>query len=101
MNGPPLVIYGSLRRWSAQHFRATLQAYFLPASLMVALGYRASGLWTASVTHSYLLSLMVLLPALLLGRFINSRLHGDRFQRVLYFGLIAVALLLFSESLRG
>ena len=101
MNGPPLVIYGSLRRWSAQHFRATLQAYFLPASLMVALGYRASGLWTASVTHSYLLSLIVLLPALLLGRFINSRLHGDRFQRVLYFSLIAVALLLFSESLRG
>jgi len=33
MNGPPLAIYGSLRRWSPEHFRATLQAYFLPASL--------------------------------------------------------------------
>ena len=33
MNGPPLVIYGSLRRWSPQHFRATLQGYsFRPAS---------------------------------------------------------------------
>ena len=29
MNGPPLVIYGAMRRWSAQHFRATLQGYFL------------------------------------------------------------------------
>jgi uncharacterized membrane protein YfcA len=29
MNGPSLVVYGSLRRWSAEHFRATLQAYFL------------------------------------------------------------------------
>ena len=28
MNGPPLVIYGAMRRWSAQHFRATLQAVF-------------------------------------------------------------------------
>ena len=28
MNGPPLAIYGSMRRWSAQHFRATLQGYF-------------------------------------------------------------------------
>jgi uncharacterized protein len=28
MNGPPLVIYGSLRGWTAQHFRATLQANF-------------------------------------------------------------------------
>ncbi|HEU5458078.1 MAG TPA: sulfite exporter TauE/SafE family protein, partial [Terracidiphilus sp.] len=34
MNGPPLVVYGSLRRWSPQHFRATLQAYFLPASVL-------------------------------------------------------------------
>src|SRR5262249_51239910 len=27
MNGPPLVIYGSLRGWSPEHFRATLQGY--------------------------------------------------------------------------
>jgi len=26
MNGPPLAIYGALRKWSPQHFRATLQA---------------------------------------------------------------------------
>src|SRR5262249_25397617 len=34
MNGPPLVVYGSLRHWSPEHFRATLQGYFLPASLL-------------------------------------------------------------------
>ncbi|HWK99616.1 MAG TPA: sulfite exporter TauE/SafE family protein, partial [Parapedobacter sp.] len=34
LNGPPLVVYGAMRKWSAQHFRATLQGYFLPASLM-------------------------------------------------------------------
>jgi uncharacterized protein len=28
MNGPPLAVYGAMRRWSAQHFRATLQGYF-------------------------------------------------------------------------
>ena len=39
MNGPPLVIYGALRRWSPQHFRATLQGYFLPASLAGLGGY--------------------------------------------------------------
>jgi uncharacterized membrane protein YfcA len=33
MNGPPLAIYGALRRWSPQRFRATLQGYFLAASL--------------------------------------------------------------------
>lgn len=99
MNGPPLVVYGTLRRWSAQQFRATLQAYFLPASLMVAVGYRATGLWTPAVTHNYLLCLPVLVPALLLGRSFNRRMDHERFQRLLYFGLIVVALLLLRPSL--
>jgi hypothetical protein len=33
MNGPPLVIYGSLRQWSAEQFRATLRV-ISPASLL-------------------------------------------------------------------
>ena len=44
MNGPPLAIYGALRRWSPQHFRATLQGYFLPASLVGLAGYVVLGL---------------------------------------------------------
>jgi uncharacterized membrane protein YfcA len=47
MNGPPLVIYGSLRGWSPQHFRATLQAYFLPASILGMAGY-----WSVSIRAS-------------------------------------------------
>ncbi|MGO9077389.1 MAG: sulfite exporter TauE/SafE family protein, partial [Terriglobales bacterium] len=59
MNGPPLVIYGAMRRWSAQHFRATLQGYFLPASIIGMAGYWLAGLWTPAVNHYYLLSLPV------------------------------------------
>ncbi len=99
MNGPPLVVYGTLRRWNAQQFRATLQAYFLPASLMVAVGYRAVGLWTPVVTHDYWLSLPVLIPALMLGRYFNQRMDRERFQHLLYFALIVVALLLLRRSL--
>jgi uncharacterized membrane protein YfcA len=51
MNGPPLVMYGTLRRWSAEHFRATLQGYFLPASLVGMLGYWLAGLWVSTVTR--------------------------------------------------
>src|SRR6478609_8039794 len=45
MNGPPLVAYGTLRRWSPERFRATLQGYFLPASLVGMIGYWLAGLW--------------------------------------------------------
>jgi uncharacterized membrane protein YfcA len=57
MNGPPLVIYGAMRRWSPQHFRATLQGYFLPASMAAMAGYWLAGLWVPAVTHYYAISL--------------------------------------------
>ena len=101
MNGPPLVIYGAMRRWSAQHFRATLQAYFLPASVIGMGGYWLAGLWVPAVTHYYLLSLPVLLPAVWLGRVVNHRLHGDVFLKYVYAGLAVIGVVLLAESVRG
>lgn len=100
MNGPPLVIYGALRRWPAQEFRATLQAYFLPASALAMIGYWYAGLWVPPVTRDYLLSLPVMIPAVLLGRAINHRLHGDRFLKIVYAGLICIGALLVVQALR-
>ena len=100
MNGPPLVIYGAMRRWSAQHFRATLQGYFLPASLIGMAGYWLAGLWVPAVTHYYLLSLPVLLPAIWLGRVVNHRLHGEAFLRYVYVGLAGIGAVLLVQSVR-
>jgi hypothetical protein len=101
MNGPALVIYGAMRRWSAQHFRATLQAYFLPASVIGMGGYWLAGLWVPAVTHYYLLSLPVLLPAVWLGRVVNHHLHGDVFLKYVYAGLAVIGLVLLAESVHG
>lgn len=100
MNGPPLVVYGAMRRWSAQHFRATLQGYFLPASLIGMGGYWLAGLWVPAVTHLYLLSLPALLPAIWLGRAVNHRLHGDAFLRLVYLGLAIIGVVLLAQSVR-
>ena len=99
MNGPPLVVYGSIRGWTAQHFRATLQAYFLPASVLGMAGYLSAGIWTHVVTKDYLLCLPVLLPAVLLGRAINHRLSANAFSRYIYVGLAAIGLSLILQSL--
>ncbi len=101
MNGPPLVIYGAMRRWSAQHFRATLQGYFLPASILGMAGYWWKGLWIPSVTHYYLISLPATLPAILLGRAVNRRLHGEAFLKYVYLGLAAIGAVLLAQALRG
>lgn len=100
MNGPPLVIYGSMRRWSAQHFRATLQAYFLPASIVGIAGYWLAGLWTSAVTHDYLLSLPAAIPAVFLGRFANHRLSGDVFTKCVYAGLCGIGALLLLQTFK-
>jgi uncharacterized protein len=101
MNGPPLVIYGAMRRWSTQHFRATLQGYFLPASIIGMAGYWLDGLWTPAVTHYYLLSLPVTLLGIFCGRVINHRMHGEAFLKYIYVGLAGTGVLLLIQAAAG
>ena len=100
MNGPPLVVYGAMRRWSPPYFRATLQGYFLPASAVAMAGYWFAGLWVPAVTHYYLLSLPVAVPAIFLGRAANHRLRGDSFLVYVHGGLVCVGLLLLVQAIR-
>ena len=101
MNGPPLVVYGAMRRWSAQHFRATLQGYFLPASVIGMIGYWMAGLWTSRVTHYYLLSLPVTLVGVYAGRAINHRIQGEAFVKYLYFALAGIGAVLLAQAVSG
>lgn len=98
MNGPPLAIYGSLRRWSPQHFRATLQGYFLPASLAGLAGYLALDMWTIDITRYFLLSLVPIALAILLGRAINERMKEQSFFCVVYLGLMGVGVILIAQA---
>lgn len=99
LNGPPLVIYGALRQWSAQHFRATLQGYFLPASMLGMLGYWYKGLWVPEVTKLYLISLPFFLIAVFLGKKLNQQLSDQRFLNLIYAGLIVIGLILLFDAL--
>ena len=101
MNGPPLVLYGTLRGWSPQRFRATLQGYFLPASAAALAGYALAGLWTTSVTRYYLVSLPGVLVAIVLGRAVNARIRAGAFVRWVNLGLLIISLVLIGGSLQG
>ncbi len=101
MNGPPLAVYGALRRWPPEQFRATLQGYFLPASLAGMAGYCAAGLYTSDVFRFYLVSLPGALAAIFLARVINRRMKAQMFIRFVHFGLIAVGAVLLAQSVWG
>ena len=98
MNGPPLVIYGTLRKWTPQHFRATLQGYFLPASMAGMCGYWIAGLWTPTVTRYYVTSLPLVVAAIFLGRAVNQRMNGHSFLLYVHGGLILIGALLLVQT---
>jgi uncharacterized membrane protein YfcA len=100
MNGPPLAIYGALRGWTPERFRATLQGYFLPASLLGLAGYGAAGLLTGEVGRLALWSLPAIAAGIFAGRQLSRRLSAQRFASALHGGLIFVALLLLFQGAR-
>jgi uncharacterized protein len=101
MNGPPLVVYGVLRRWQPAQFRATLQGYFLIASIVGMAGYALTGLWTRTVSGYFLLSLPLALIAIFLGRAIHSRLSSARFLISVNVGLALIGALLLKQAVHA
>ncbi|CAN5829517.1 sulfite exporter TauE/SafE family protein [soil metagenome] len=93
--GPPVVIYGTLRRWSPEEFRSTLQLYFLVTSAFAMLGHAVAGLWTSKILWFYLASLPALLLGLYLGDKINLMIPKQLFNRIIYGMLIVTGLLFF------
>jgi uncharacterized membrane protein YfcA len=100
LNGPPLVVYGNLRRWSPQQFRATLQAYFLPASLIGLAGYTAKGFLDATVIGNFGICLPATIPAVFLGRYLNRKLDGRAFYTYVHCGLIVIGMTLIAVTVK-
>lgn len=93
-NGPPVVIYGMLREWPAERFRATLQGYLLPTGLLILLGHGAAGLWTGQVLKLYAFSLPPMLLGVWLGGRVNRSVPGSIFRQIVYISLIVMGGLL-------
>lgn len=94
-NGPPVIVYGVLRHWSPERFRATLQGYFFPSGLFVLLSHGLAGLWTPDVLRLYLCALPLVLLAIWLGERLSRRIRGEQFQRIVYAGLVVLGLFMF------
>ena len=93
-NSPPVVVFGTLRRWQPDVFRATLQAYFVPLALVVWAGHGVTGLWTRDVVIAFALYFPFGLVALWAGHRVATRIPAAAFQRALYIAVIALGALL-------
>lgn len=98
-NGPPVVIYGALRRWRPDELRATLQGYFLPSSIIIVAGHGVGGLWTPVVLNDFLLTLPATLLALLLGKRLHRMITPGQFDRLIHATLVVIGFLLLYKAL--
>jgi uncharacterized membrane protein YfcA len=94
IGGPPVVLYGALRGWSAPRFRGTLQGYFLVTSIVIALAQGLGGLWTREVLVLVGASTPGVVAALWWGQGLARRLEPATFDRHLSLVLVALGVLL-------
>lgn len=97
IGGPPVVLYGAMRRWHPARFRATLHGGFLPASVAIAAMQGLGGLWSPRVLTLFVFSIPWVGVAMLLGEKLARRLHPARFDRYLSIVLIALGALLIAR----
>ena len=91
-NGPPVIVYGTCRKWSQDEFKVNLQGFFLLNNFVII----ASHLWRGNITAEVMAYFWYALPALIVG--VLAGLSLDKiitpavFQRVVLFLLLAIGL---------
>ncbi len=93
-SGPPLILYGSLRNWSHQRFRAVLQSLFGFAASIVVFGHFVTGHYTQPVLKLAGYSLPGLLLAVLLGARLDQHIKPEHLKK-----WITIATLILGVSL--
>jgi uncharacterized membrane protein YfcA len=94
VNGPPTILYGALRGWSPQKFRATLSGYLVPSGIIIIAGHGFAGLWTPLVWRYLLLGLPAAALAFWIGSIINKKIHPEKFADTLNYLMLVMGLVM-------
>jgi len=98
-NGPPVALYGALRGWEPEAFRATIQGYLLLTGPAILIGQGAAGLLTGQVLRLYAYALPLIGVAFWMGLKLGRRIPAARFYRWIYGLLLVAGLILLLRSL--
>ena len=94
VSGPVAVLYGGLRRWPPEVFRASLQGYFIATSLLIATSHGVTGLWSAQVWRLYAFALPLTAAAIFAGHKLAKRVPQGRLERLIDVAIVLLGLTL-------
>ena len=93
-SGLVITIYATLRDWSPDRFRSTLQSYFVFTGLLILASHGLAGLWTPYVLRLYVTSLPLVLAGIFLGGKLNRFIPQGQFDGYVNVGLLIIGFLL-------
>ena len=94
-SGVVITIYATLRHWSPDRFRSTLQSYFVFTGLLILASHALAGLWTPDVLRLYVTSLPLVLVGIFLAGKLNRFIPQGQFDGYVNVGLLIMGVLLF------
>ena len=100
-NGPPIVIYSSLKKWNPQNFRATLQGYFFITGILLIISHTVAGNFTSEVLTYFAYCLPVVLLAVIIGGILNKKIPVEQFHKYIYMILIVLGVMLIFNSIKN
>ncbi len=91
-SGPPVIIYGSCRRWPPDEFKGNIQGYFIPITLLALAAHGVSGNYTTAVWQNFLWAIPGIILGLIGGFFISGRLDPGRFRKIVLILLVILGM---------
>lgn len=94
-NGPPVIVYTTLKKWNRDEIIPTLQSFFLVSGIIIAAFHAVNGLYTAAVMKYLLMLLPALGAGVMIGDRLSRRIDQEDFRRVIFVVLILLSFVLF------
>ncbi|MBE2224895.1 MAG: sulfite exporter TauE/SafE family protein, partial [Anaerolineae bacterium] len=89
-SGPPIIIYGSCRRWPPAEFKSNLQGFFLVTSITVIFTHFLSGNFTPVVWYNFFIAIPAILLALFIGFRLDKYIDPLRFRKIVLVTLLVL-----------
>jgi len=92
--GPPVIVYGSMRQWPRDEFRAVLQALFFLNGILVVASHAFAEHLTKQVLVYYLYAVPALAVGILVGSVVDPRIDQNQFRRIVTAMILVLGLAL-------
>ncbi len=91
-SGPPLIVYGALRQWPKNEYRAGLQSLFLVSGVLTVLSHAVAHHLTPPVLWLYVWTPPALLLGILTGVWLDRYVDKERFRLLVLMMILLLGL---------